>query len=283
MTNPVQIAICELFDEGTTGHTEISRKLEGIPGTSPNRVGEVLYFSGRATAEQRKGIITPRNLRIKAACDAKDWDTLDNLGVSRKNANVVARMISGLLGPVQPLPNQRGKATPVPKGQIKTILAQRVDWPPEGMSCWACGESNSAVSYEVDHIIPLSKGGDDTLENSQILCRKHNQRKGNLEIPLWDFRKAIQSDGEMVEGYTLYNLPPVGLLYGLRDGAIATKFDQLRQVQEKRESDLFCSCEHCGLLMRPGDVLFTTAADGCRKVCDPCYRQWKGSQAERMA
>ena len=38
------------------------------------------------------------------------------------------------------------------------------------------GRPNSA---EVDHIIPHSLGGEDSLANTQIICRWCNQRKGN--------------------------------------------------------------------------------------------------------
>ena len=34
---------------------------------------------------------------------------------------------------------------------------------------------------EVDHIIPWSKGGRTTLDNAQLLCKKHNSGKGNRE------------------------------------------------------------------------------------------------------
>lgn len=215
MMDPTHIAICEMFDDGTTSPTEISRKLGGAPGTSSSQVIVILNRNGRATPEQRASFMTPVNYRIYGAVKVGDKDTVASLGKSWKNACTIASRMEGLMHPPVPLPNQRGKTSVVPKSQIKSTLAQRVDWPDEGMSCWACGESNPAVSYEVDHIKPLSKGGEDTLENSQILCRKHNQQKGNREIPLWDFRKEIQDAGEMAEGYTLYNLPPVALLYAM--------------------------------------------------------------------
>ncbi|MCR4307170.1 MAG: HNH endonuclease [Candidatus Berkelbacteria bacterium] len=39
----------------------------------------------------------------------------------------------------------------------------------------SCGEMRS---LHVDHIIPLSKGGTDELNNLQFLCQKHNSEKG---------------------------------------------------------------------------------------------------------
>lgn len=43
-----------------------------------------------------------------------------------------------------------------------------------GSRCAICG---STKNLTVDHIIPLSKGGSDTIDNIQILCRKHNSQK----------------------------------------------------------------------------------------------------------
>mgnify|MGYP001596298442 FL=1 len=39
-----------------------------------------------------------------------------------------------------------------------------------------CGEMRSLA---IDHIIPLSKGGGDDLDNFQFLCQKHNSAKGS--------------------------------------------------------------------------------------------------------
>ncbi len=38
-------------------------------------------------------------------------------------------------------------------------------------------------SPEADHIVPHSRGGNDSLENIQIICRKCNQKKGNGRKP----------------------------------------------------------------------------------------------------
>lgn len=48
---------------------------------------------------------------------------------------------------------------------------------------YSCKMCHSSKEYdlddlEVDHIIPVSVGGPETLDNLQLLCPKHNRRKG---------------------------------------------------------------------------------------------------------
>lgn len=45
-------------------------------------------------------------------------------------------------------------------------------------SCLHCGEKNVKL-LSIDHIKPVSKGGDDHISNLQILCRSCNSSKGN--------------------------------------------------------------------------------------------------------
>lgn len=49
----------------------------------------------------------------------------------------------------------------------------------DGFSCCICGRNaGNGIQLEVDHIIPISKGGETTYENLQTLCRECNRGKG---------------------------------------------------------------------------------------------------------
>jgi len=58
---------------------------------------------------------------------------------------------------------------PIPQGVKKAV------WARDGGRCVYCGD---ASNLEFDHVIPYSKGGADSVENLQILCRRCNRSKG---------------------------------------------------------------------------------------------------------
>ena len=49
----------------------------------------------------------------------------------------------------------------------------------DGYKCVACGVPAAERTLEVDHIHPVSKGGNDTLENLRALCRECNVGKSD--------------------------------------------------------------------------------------------------------
>ena len=58
---------------------------------------------------------------------------------------------------------------------IKTTLIKRY-----GFQCWGCQDEVSGEKHLVlDHIIPKSDGGSDTIENMALLCPNCNSKRGN--------------------------------------------------------------------------------------------------------
>lgn len=51
-----------------------------------------------------------------------------------------------------------------------------------GNTCPSCGRSEPTISLTEDHIVPLSKGGTDLIENIQPLCLTCNVRKHTKTI-----------------------------------------------------------------------------------------------------
>ena len=64
-------------------------------------------------------------------------------------------------------------------GRKREPIPQKVKdevWRRDGGRCVLCG---SQENLEFDHIIPLSKGGSNTVRNIQLLCQKCNREKSN--------------------------------------------------------------------------------------------------------
>lgn len=66
--------------------------------------------------------------------------------------------------------NEFNKKSP----QLKILLIER-----DGHKCNTC---NAELHLTIDHIIPLSRGGSDNIENLQLLCRSCNSQKNNKRL-----------------------------------------------------------------------------------------------------
>lgn len=57
-----------------------------------------------------------------------------------------------------------------------------------GHQCLGCGKKETEITLTIDHIIPLSKGGNNSIENIQPLCQSCNSRKRQRTI---DYRDRV--------------------------------------------------------------------------------------------
>ena len=71
--------------------------------------------------------------------------------------------------PPRETPKSTGRE-PIPQDLMDAV------WNRDGGQCVKC---NSTQDLEYDHMIPLSKGGANTYNNIQILCRKCNRSKSD--------------------------------------------------------------------------------------------------------
>lgn len=73
----------------------------------------------------------------------------------------------------QILDSRRGRS-PIPQHVRAEV------WRRDGGRCKECGlDGSGGASLEFDHIIPISRGGADTVENLQVLCRRCNGQKSD--------------------------------------------------------------------------------------------------------
>jgi 5-methylcytosine-specific restriction enzyme A len=55
---------------------------------------------------------------------------------------------------------------------VKKYVLQRNNY-----QCQSCGQQNTETQLNIDHIIPLAKGGSNDISNLQVLCSRCNQKK----------------------------------------------------------------------------------------------------------
>ena len=70
----------------------------------------------------------------------------------------------------------------------------------DNYTCTTCGRSpvsHQGLPLEVDHIIPFSNGGMDTISNYKISCIECNRGKGNIE----NYNRTIKNDIDAMLNY----------------------------------------------------------------------------------
>ena len=63
-------------------------------------------------------------------------------------------------------------------GRLPEAVKKEVRERDEGRCQWCGTEGTPENPIQYDHIYPWALGGENTVENLELLCRKHNQEKG---------------------------------------------------------------------------------------------------------
>lgn len=161
---------------------------------------EVCHFEAMATLLRRssKGAMTRQQGRLLATSKKLYWHTgaewnavpwasilsieIDanglHVGTTRKNVAGVYQVADALWAEavvgtaLRVSKRQVVKEGPAPRSIPQDVRA--AVWQRDGGRCRECG----ATEYlEYDHVIPHSKGGASSVDNVQLLCRKHNMKK----------------------------------------------------------------------------------------------------------
>ncbi len=72
-----------------------------------------------------------------------------------------------------PKPEQPGKRRSIPASVMREVLGR------DGCECYLCGATVLMDGLHYDHIIPVSRGGENTADNIGVTCATCNLQKGD--------------------------------------------------------------------------------------------------------
>lgn len=120
----------------------------------------------------------------------------------------------------------------------------------DGYTCTYCGSNGSGVELEIDHIIPVSKGGSNHIANLTTACRSCNQSKSNKLGYSPAIRPAIQQRSNGMIGLFIH------ILNENKD--IENQGEIIAYIEKH---DVFAVCRFSFIDGRPTDVRFVTSGD----------------------
>lgn len=151
-----------------------------------------LLFIGLWTLADREGRLEDRPKRINAELFAFDSFNVDSMLNRLRDDGFLIRyeangsryiQITNFVKHQDPHYRERASEIPAPDGHLNHIVATGVTRTQrarilerDGYKCQQCG---SIEHLCIDHILPVSRGGDSSDENLQVLCLPCNTKKGN--------------------------------------------------------------------------------------------------------
>lgn len=154
-----------------------------------------LLFIGLWTLADREGRLEDRPKRIKGELFPFDSFEVDSMLSELQSSSFLVRyavnggryiQITNFVKHQDPHYRERASEIPPPPGVSNSIVATNVTrtqrqriYERDQFKCRRCGSTDN---LSIDHVLPISKGGDSSDSNLQVLCFPCNHRKGrNVE------------------------------------------------------------------------------------------------------
>jgi 5-methylcytosine-specific restriction endonuclease McrA len=177
MQQKVKNQILELRNKGYS-YDYISKKLNCSKGTICYHCGEGQKNKVRLRQLKNRGLKNPLHNKIQVFLYKK----YKNKNKIRKNKTSIYNILNKKITTFHKIYNGRKCIKKEKFMFTEKELLKKIG---ENPKCYLTGKSIDLLdskSYQLDHIIPRSKGGPNSLDNCQIACKEANYAKGNLML-----------------------------------------------------------------------------------------------------
>jgi hypothetical protein len=138
--------------------TQVDERMLNVPGSTYKHNGKTYFTPG--------SVLRVLHLSVSRGAGGGDYSVSDNLYIKTLIDTLVKLWKRQLV-----MYKEQNTQGAIPT-HIKNVVFQR-----DSGKCVQCGYTGQYIEY--DHRIPRSKGGTNTVDNVQLLCRMCNLRKGD--------------------------------------------------------------------------------------------------------
>ena len=197
----VDVYIRDVWDDELKPIINVSKEHTGYPTQKPLALLERII---KASSQEGDVVLDPfcgcATTCVKAQQLGRKWIGID---IEAKAAHILIERLSDDAGMFKDfvyrtdIPQRTDVKKEPPSQSVKEKLFKT-----QKGKCNGCNTQMRIVDFEIDHIVPKSKGGGDYYENYQLLCGNCNRTKGDR--PMDYLRAKIKKRQELLDEYLAF-------------------------------------------------------------------------------